>query len=405
MRIGRTLPPAASPIGWKSFSYGLLGIFRGEKEVLRFESELKSYFNKKHCFLVSSGKAALTLILQSLKEQYPDRTDIIIPAYTCYSVPAAIIRAGLRVVLCDIDDSSFDFDMQKLSQLLKRDSSLAVVPTHLFGYPVDVKRTADLARRTGVFVIEDAAQAMGGEWQGEKLGSLGDVSIFSLGRGKAFSTVEGGVILTDNPVLADGLSNYIVGLPSYPLLVLMKLIVTSLVLSILSKPYLFWIPRSLPFLKLGVTSFSTSFELQRFSSFQAGLARGWEAKLNLLLKKRKENCILWATRIGERPFVKHYINLDCSPSLIRFPILIPNQSLREKLLCISEKRGFGFSLAYPDSLDKIPEIIINDRVRDYPGASNIAKSILTLPVHSYVENKDIIHISNVIIKCLENYDE
>jgi perosamine synthetase len=78
MRIGRTLPPAASPIYFSDIISGLQGLYHGKRELERFETELKDYFGMKHCFLVSSGKTALTIILQSLKDIYPDRTQVII---------------------------------------------------------------------------------------------------------------------------------------------------------------------------------------------------------------------------------------------------------------------------------------------------------------------------------------
>ncbi len=215
MRIGRTLPPAAAPIGWKSLFYGISALFSGESERNRFSDELRNYFGKSHCFLVSSGKAALTLILSALKEQYPERDEVIIPAYTCYSVPSAIVRAGLKVKLCDTAADSFDFDFEQLQPMLASKKLLGVVPTHLFGLPADVKRLQGMINDSEVTVIEDAAQALGGEWQGEKLGTLGDVSFFSLGRGKAFSTVEGGIILTDCDELAVNLKRQVSTLPDY----------------------------------------------------------------------------------------------------------------------------------------------------------------------------------------------
>jgi len=118
MRIGRTLPPAATPITLKAFVSGILGIFRGRRELHRFESELKQDFGAKHCFLVSSGKAAFTLILLALKELSPDRDEVLIPAFTCYSVPSAVIRAGLKIRLCDLDANRFDFDFAQLSTML-----------------------------------------------------------------------------------------------------------------------------------------------------------------------------------------------------------------------------------------------------------------------------------------------
>src|SRR6185295_5908966 len=99
MRIGRTLPPAAAPIGIGAVVSGFAGILTGTRRLDRFHRELKDYFGVKHCFLVSSGQAAFTLILLALKELSPGRDEVLIPAFTCYSVPAAIVRAGLRIRL------------------------------------------------------------------------------------------------------------------------------------------------------------------------------------------------------------------------------------------------------------------------------------------------------------------
>src|SRR5436853_7857991 len=118
MRIGRTLPPAATPIGAWEIVSGVCGIFRGQKELDRFRSELKEHFGVKHCFLVSSGKAAFTLILLALKELSPDRDEVLIPAFTCTSVPSSVVRAGLRIRLCDLSPDSLDFDLPQLAGLL-----------------------------------------------------------------------------------------------------------------------------------------------------------------------------------------------------------------------------------------------------------------------------------------------
>src|SRR5204862_4995012 len=122
MHIGRTLPPAATPIGIREIISGVCGIFRGQRELDRFESELKEHFGVKHCFLVSSGKAALTLILLALKELSLDRDEVLIPAFTCYSVPSSVVRAGLRIRLCDLRPDSLDFDFDQLSTLLSAGS-------------------------------------------------------------------------------------------------------------------------------------------------------------------------------------------------------------------------------------------------------------------------------------------
>src|SRR5439155_18102856 len=271
MQLGRSLPPAAAPIRAREFICGIRGILDGQRELDRFRSELKEYFGVKHCFLVSSGRAAFALILLALKELFPDRDEVLIPAFTCYSVPSSVVRAGLRIRLCDLRPDSLDFDFARLSAMLSKapparpearpaggasgsavdtrdaaDSSrdsikrvLAVVPTHLFGYPADVTRLRRLNQDPGVTIVEDAAQAMGETREERKVGTLGDVSFFSLGRGKAFSVVEGGVILTNRDDFAESLNRFVSHLPRYGLLPLLNVIFKAAALIVLLHPRLF----------------------------------------------------------------------------------------------------------------------------------------------------------------------
>ena len=389
MRIGRTLPPAASPIGWTYLLAGLVRLLRGQREVERFTNGLTAYFDKRHCFLVSSGKAALTLILLALKEQYPKRNEVIIPAYTCYSVPSAIVRAGLKIKPCDLAEKSFDFDFEQLSPMLESEKLLAVLPTHLFGLPADVKRLMRMIYDPEVTVVEDAAQAMGADWQGEKLGSLGDVGFFSLGRGKALSTVEGGVILTDNDELAQLIEKQITHLPDYPIFEILKLVFYAVALNILLHPTLFWIPKGLPFLKLGETLFEPDFIMRKMSSFQAGLARNWEARLRTLQEVRQNNTMRWLSLLDEDlwPYFKK-VN-QAVPDLIRFPVLIADQKKKMVLLKDAEQHGFGVTIAYPDAICAIPECVHWFAGQNFPVAKMVAQQLVTLPVHVFVRQADI----------------
>ena len=159
MRLQRTIPPAAAPIYWRDLCHGLIEIFSREGFAQTFIGEVKAYFGVKHVFTVSSGKAALTLILRALKSLSP-KTEVIIPAYTCFSVPSAIVKAGLKVKLCDIDLATLDFDYKLLEEAVT-ESTLCVIPSHLFGIPSDMDRIELLCHCRGAYVVEDVAQAMG----------------------------------------------------------------------------------------------------------------------------------------------------------------------------------------------------------------------------------------------------
>src|SRR5207245_5662503 len=98
------------------------------------------------------------------------------------------------------------------------DDTLCVVPTHLLGLPSDVERVKDLCEGKGTFVVEDAAQAMGLKHGDHLAGSLGDVSFFSLGRGKNITCGSGGIILTNSDSIAKSIQNEYQQLTPEPLL-------------------------------------------------------------------------------------------------------------------------------------------------------------------------------------------
>lgn len=383
-RIGRTLPPAAAPLHLADLLAGVAGACRRDT-VRRFEEDLKGYFRVRHCFAVSSGKAALVLLLQALRELSPERDEVLIPAYTCYSVPSAITRARLGVRLGDVAPDSFDWDFARLDELLANPRLLCVIPTHLFGMPADVARVREAARRHGVWVIEDAAQAMGGEDAGSKLGTGGDAGFFSLGRGKAFSTVEGGVIITDNAALGSALARHLSDLSGYGPVASLKLLLYAVALWGLIHPRVFWLPKLLPFLKLGETHFDPSFPLRRLSAFQAGLARRWQSRLEQLKMARRAN----ADAIARYGIALPGLDGERLPDLIRFPVLLPDREAKRRLLRESGRLGLGISDGYPDSIDAIGELGLAVEPGGVRNAKDLAARMVCLPLHPQVSAGDI----------------
>ncbi len=414
MRFGRTLPPAAAPIYFRDLIAGFRGYIRGAREIEGLERDLKGFFGVRYCFIVSSGKTALFVILRALKALHEERDEVLIPAYTCYSVPSAIVRAGLKVRLCDVNPESLDFDFEQLSGALplervqghagreslhpKDEESdranhehsrlLAVLGIHLFGLPADIEKLRELIGDPYVTIVEDAAQAMGGSWKGQKIGTLGDVGFFSLGRGKALSTVEGGVILTNREDIAEEIMNAAKILPSLSVTALISIMAKAVAMTIFLRPALFWLPKSLPFLRLGETIYDPNFRMNRVSGFQAGLAKRWKEKLAKLQNVRGENAAKWASLPGD-PRLFHYpLGQGNTRNLVRYPIRVLNDGLRKRVLMESEKRGLGIMPGYPDSVDGIGELNADFREQSFPSAKRISREIITLPVHSFVSNED-----------------
>lgn len=393
MRIGRTLPPAAAPLSIQDLFAGLRGLASGSREEERARREFCEYFNKKHCFLVSSGKAALSLILMALKELHPGRDQVLIPAFACYSVPSAIVRAGLQVQLCDIDLETLDFDFEQLEEKLKNPKLLCIIPLHLFGLPADVERLKKMRPDPAVTIVEDAAQAMGGEWQGKKLGTLGDVGFFSLGRGKALTAVGGGVILTEDDNLAKHLQPLVAALPSYNSLAILHQVIYALALICLLRPSFFWIPSALPFLRLGETLYDPHFSLGKLGPFQAGLLRGMGGKLCEIRRIRKEHIEFWVDSMSKYK-IKKIDTQPPLPDLIRFPLLISGKAV-EWLIGQSNRLGLGLARTYPDAVHNITELKMHFTGQDFPRAQRASQELLTLPVHCFLTVDDrrwIIHL-------------
>ncbi|HMS82114.1 MAG TPA: DegT/DnrJ/EryC1/StrS family aminotransferase [Nitrospira sp.] len=378
MRFHRTLSPAAAPLTGKDLTNGLRGLLRSERARLELEEDLKSYFGVKYVFCVNSGKTALTLILLALQELSPKK-EVVLPAYTCFSVPSAVLRAGLRPRLCDVDERTFDFKFEELQRVVGPET-LCVVPCHLFGIPANLDRLQVLCKANSVMLVEDAAQAMGVTQDDRKLGTIGDVGFYSLGRGKMITCGEGGVIVTNSDELAQILDRHHAALPKSPFIEGgIDLLKTCLML-LMIRPSLFWIPASIPLLKLGQTFFDKTFPMTRLSGANVGLMRCWRERLTQSLQGRMANVkeykqVLCLTELSEKP-----------RAYLRLPVLAVSRSDRDALLDRARRAGVGLSFMYPTTLNEINEV--RDEKKQYPGAQSIVDRLVTLPTHQYVSPQD-----------------
>lgn len=389
MKIRRMLPPTAAPIPARCLLHGFLGLFAGERVLEQREAELRQYFGVKHVFLLSSGKAALTVILRALKRLCPDRDEVLIPAYTCFSVPSAIVRAGLKVALCDIDPATFDFDDRLLKGAIN-DRTLCVVPDHLFGIPANMDRITALCRTKGVLIVEDASQAMGGRYHNQWLGTLGDVGFFSLGRGKNLTCGSGGIIITNLDSYAKRISEEYECLEHPSLIESFKEFVKVVLLTIFIKPSLYWLPAGLPFLKLGETIFYRDFPIKRLSDMQAGLLRDWQNRLYELNEARRNVAVFFINALGLK-------DRTTNITYLRLPIVTLNNELRDKLFYFSQANGLGVVTMYPTPIHEIEELKAQFRLASYPSSKEVSKRLLTIPTHQFIKKSDREKIVSVLL--------
>jgi perosamine synthetase len=380
MKPVRTLPPTAAPVGLVDLMFSALEACASERSQARFERELKAYFGVEHVFLVSSGKAALTLTLQALHSLRPARR-VVIPAYTCFSVPAAVIRAGFEPVLVDVDPATLDFDERSLKRALEYRDVLCAIPTHLFGVPFDIERIRSMARRPDLFVVEDAAQAFGlTAADGRKLGTIGDVGVFSLGRGKHLTAGGGGIIATKTASIADRCADVYARLPKPGAIRAARMWAELVFMSVFINPRFYWLPAGLPFLGLGETVYDPQFSMTRMPATAFGALRRWRARLEAANQARESVSDAWARELDVR--------MPHQRALLRFPLLASSYDERAVLLDRARSRGLGASRMYPTAIHRIPALRGRFGDQRFPGADTLASRLITLPTHEYVAAGD-----------------
>jgi dTDP-4-amino-4,6-dideoxygalactose transaminase len=257
-----------------------------------------------------------------------------------------------------------------------------VIAHHLFGIPSDIDRTRAICRPRGIFVVEDTAQGMGSERSGHKLGTLGDVGIFSLGRGKNITCGSGGVVVTNSGRIADAIGRHYRDVPAPTLWETLKDFVLLVLMAVFIRPRLYWLPAALPFLRLGETVFPIEIPVRRLSGFKAGLLRNWQDRLARANRSRSETADYYRQQLPLR--VAHGESCPC----LRVPILAENPREKQRLYSFSKARGLGLSLAYPTPVNEIPELRADVNGRQFPSARKVAANLLTLPTHQWLREKD-----------------
>jgi len=175
--------------------------------VRRFEEGVAATVGRRHGIAVCNGAAALETAVAALGLQPGDQ--VIMPAFTIISCAAAIIRCGCVPILVDSDPVTWNVDVEKLKTMIENEVAhkgnrriRAIMVVHIYGLPVDLDPVLELANRYGLKVIEDAAEMHGQSYRGRPCGSFGDLSVFSFYPNKHITTGEGGMVLTDDDVLA-----------------------------------------------------------------------------------------------------------------------------------------------------------------------------------------------------------
>jgi dTDP-4-amino-4,6-dideoxygalactose transaminase len=364
---------------------------------VEFVRKITTLLKVKYCFLTSSGTASLYLSLASLSK-LANKREVIFPAYTCPSVLAAVIRAGLKPVLCDLDCNTSTMDLDDLAGKITRDT-LAVISVHLFGIRKERERINELASSHNIFHIEDAAQSFGVPFAAhedtDRSGRRPDVVIVSFGRGKPLSLLQGGALLTDSDAIADAVRKQMHDLRRQDAVDAARLVLQAMIYALFFHPRLYWIARLMPFLKLGKTIFDPDFQVRHIHPFTCALGTILFDRLPRIIMARRQKAGMLLQALA------HVADLVLAGSqesecLIRFPFVMENHEQRERALSRLVRCGLGATSMY-----EAPLHIFRDTKRYFPGAvfpnaQSFAERILTLPLHEFVAVRDIGVMSSII---------
>lgn len=394
----RHIAPAGAPIRPGDLARWMRQMLSGKDSVTSLRRALAERVGAVDIHLVSSGRAALTVILRALAKLVPQhRTEVIVPAYTCYSVAASVLKAGLRLRIIDIVPNTLDYDQHELDRV-DTSRTMAIVATNLFGFPNDMPWLSAWARTRDVFLIDDAAQAFGGDVAGSPSGTWGAAGLYSFDKGKNLPAINGGAIVSMLDVVAWAVSEELRTLPtSSGRSVAIDLVKLGVYATFLH-PRLYWIPNGIPQLRLGQTEYTTSFPLETSNPTFAALALTMLTRLDDFTRHRRSNAALLSAAL------QNVAGLDqvrpirlANPAYLRFPILASCRGQRDRMLMALNRVGIGATASYPASLVDVPELQ-SDLVEpsEISGGRAVAERILTLPTHPYVTKEDVENLAAVV---------
>lgn len=398
----RFVPPAGTPIGIADVLHSVGHILTRADALQRFKAAVRERAGVRYCDFVSTGRAALTMALLALKAlDGGRREEVVIPSYTCFSVPSSIVKAGLKVRLADVDPMTLDFAPGALERL---DGSqvLAVIATNLYGLPNDLPAITRVAHERGVYVVDDAAQCLGGLIGGRSSGTWGDVGLYSFDKGKNVTSIDGGVLVTNSESVADAIAKQIRLLPPCAMAESAAHLAKLVVYAALLHPRGYWLPNSLPFLGLGTTAYRTDYPLAQYDSWMAPMGHRLFARLDAITEQRRANADRFTRLLPWGPKLKAVVlRQGAEPAYLRFPVLIDPES-RDAVLAALRANGIGATTSYPTAISDVPGLReqLQGGEGETRGGQAVARSIVTLPTHGYVTVQDQERIAAVVADVL-----
>jgi len=332
------------------------GMLAQGKVVEEFEAAFADYCNAKYAIATSSGTTALHTALASIGIKQKD--EVITTDFSFVASASSILMQNAAPVFCDIDKETFNIDPLLIEEKIT-DKTKAILPVHLYGHPCDMKLINEIASDNNLSVLEDACQSHGSMYNNKKVGSIGDLGVFSFYPTKNMTTGEGGIIVTNDEKIANKArlfqnhgqhEKYIHGFLGY---------------------------------NYHMTNISAAIGLVQLS------------KLDSWNDKRRQNAEYLTNSFSgvngiTPPVVKEY----ATHCFHQYSVKIEDDfSLkRDDVTKYLQKKGIGFGIHYPLPLHKQP--LFGESKGVFLVADDLSKKVLSLPVHPQLSRQDLDFIVN-----------
>lgn len=317
----------------------------------KLETKLAKYLGVKYVYTTASGTDALTLSLKALDLKKDE--EVIVPANVYPSV-FGIALSGAKIKLADVEPSNLNLSLNTIKKAVTLKTKV-IVAVHLYGNPVDINPIKKFSRSKGIYLIEDTAQAIGGEYDNKKVGNFGDLAIFSFYPTKNLAAFgDGGAIATNSKKLAEKIKL----LRMYGEKTRYKSVL------------------------IGHNS--------RFDEIQSGIILAQISKLEKMNRKRRKIAQIYKKNLNGLAI---FILNETAKSKSVYHLFCIMVDKRDQLMKFLEKRNIETGVHYPVPIHLTKSFsMLGYKKGDFPVSENASKKILSLPMHPFLTKEQILYI-------------
>jgi len=394
----------------------ILTIFKSRKyAVRRFEQAFAMQFHSIYAVAFPYGRSALWAFLNALELK---EVEVVQPAYTCSVVPHATVLSGNIPVFVDNTLTDYNMDIDLFADAITPNTRV-VIPTHLFGYPMDIDKVNDIVRHAEkkyghkIWVIQDCAHSFDARFKGKTVTNAGDGAIFGLGISKQITSIFGGVFTTNDEVIAKKVRefrNRNFKKPSWKKSTLryLYLLAVDLAFQPIIYGFVYWLQEKTPFLNRLTKAYHLD-EKIHFPPDYLDQMTNIEALVGL--EQLKKYAVMRSKRIE---IAKKYFETIINPKDMVLPPEIDGATYshfvirsdaRDRLLAFFASQGIQLGQLIEYSMPHHPAYKTYAKDKPFPNSFLCSNSMINLPIYTNLYDIDIIRIVSFLLHYSENHEK